>query len=45
MWTAHTLREEAENPGMYDTELAQWRDANPGVTFREYLIRTRRDAA
>jgi len=45
IWTAHTLREEVENPGMYDTELAEWRDTNPGVTFREYLIRTRRDAA
>ena len=42
IWQAWELQLERENPGMYPTEVAEWREANPPVTFHEYLIATRR---
>lgn len=42
IWTAWLLRREAENPGMYPTEVEQWKEANPPVTFRDYLVGMRR---
>lgn len=36
------LRREADNPGMYPTEVAEWTDANPAPTLREFLIQTAR---
>jgi hypothetical protein len=41
LWQAWELRREQENPGMYPTEVAEWEDANPPLTFREFLIQTR----
>lgn len=44
LWQAWELRREAENPGMYPTEVREWEEVNPPVTFREFLIGTRRPA-
>lgn len=32
------LQREADNPGMYETEVREWEQANPGPTFREFLL-------
>lgn len=39
--TAWELRLEADNPGMYAAEVAEWEVMNPGLTFRDFLIQTR----
>ena len=42
IWQAWLRRCEDENPGMYPTEVRQWKEANPPVTFRDYLVGMRR---
>lgn len=44
IWQAWESRRERENPGMYARELRDWDDANPPVTFRDYLLGLRRTA-
>ena len=44
IWQAWESRREQENPGMYARELRDWDDANPPVTFRDYLRGMRRSA-
>lgn len=38
--TAWELDREASNPGMYDSELADWQAANPAPTFGAFLVQT-----
>lgn len=38
---AWKLRREAENPGMYPAEVAEWEEMNPAPTFGRFLLDTR----
>lgn len=42
LWQAWLIRCESENPGMYPTEVREWKGENPPVTFRDYLLGMRR---
>ncbi|HEX6685530.1 MAG TPA: hypothetical protein VF062_22335 [Candidatus Limnocylindrales bacterium] len=44
LWQAWQVRREAENPGMYPTEVREWEQANPPVTFKDYLVGLRQTA-
>jgi hypothetical protein len=44
LWQAWELRREVENPGMYPAEVREWEQANPPVTFRDYLVGMRQTA-